>query len=194
MEAFLVRWGYLALLGGTVLEGEAVLVAAGAMAHQGLLSLPWVIVAAFAGSLLGDQTWFLLGRRYGTPFLQKRPALLARAGVVQTWLDKYGTLFLMGFRFLYGLRTVTPVLLGATGFPMRRFALLNTLGAALWAIAFGAIGYGLGAGLKAVLSRHGHTHELLLIGAGAAVVAAVAVYLRVRQRERRGTDPIPAQQ
>jgi membrane protein DedA with SNARE-associated domain len=193
MEAFLAHWGYLALLGGTVLEGEAVLVAAGALAHQGLLSLPWVIAAAFVGSVAGDQAWFLLGRRYGTPFLHERPALLARAGVVQTWLDRYGTLFLIGFRFLYGLRTVTPALLGATGFPMRRFALLNVFGAALWATAFGAFGYGLGAGLKTLLSRHGHTHELLLVGAVSAAMIAAVVYLRVRHREHRGSDPIPAQ-
>ncbi|HEX5659342.1 MAG TPA: DedA family protein [Polyangiales bacterium] len=194
MEAFIAHWGYLAILGGTFIEGEAVLVAAGAMAHQGLLWLPWVIVVAFVGGVLGDQAWFLIGRRYGKPYLARRPKLQERARVVQTWLDKYGTLFLIGFRFMYGLRTVTPVLLGATGFSERRFLLYNVLGAALWSTSFGAIGYGLGAGVKALLARHGHTHELLLVGVVVALVIALAVFVRMRRRERLGTDPIPAQQ
>lgn len=191
MEAFIAQWGYLAILGGTVLEGEAVLVAAGAMAHHGLLSLPWVILAAFAGSVGGDQGWFWLGREHGKPFLQKRPALMERASVVQSWLDKYDTLFLVGFRFLYGLRTVTPVLLGATGFSPRRFALLNVIGAALWAVTFGAIGYGLGAGLRQLLARRGHMHEHMLTGACVALLLSGVVYWFYRRREKT-TPPLPA--
>jgi membrane protein DedA with SNARE-associated domain len=184
MEAFIAHWGYLAILAGTVLEGETVLVAAGAMAHHGLLSLPWVIVVAFAGGLIGDQLWFWLGHRHGKPFLQKRPVLLARAAVVQTWLDKYGTLFLIGFRFLYGLRTVTPVLLGATGFPAARFALLNAIGAALWSVSLASAGYGLGEGLHQLLSRRGHAHEHMLLGGVVALLLAAVVYHFVRRREK----------
>jgi membrane protein DedA with SNARE-associated domain len=192
MEAFIAHWGYLAILGGTVLEGEAVLVAAGAMAHQGLLALPWVIAAAGVGGLVGDQMWFLLGRRYGTPFLQKRPKLQERASVVQTWLDKYGTLFLIGFRFMYGLRSVTPVLLGATNFPVRRFALFNVIGAVLWSVSFGLIGYSLGAGFKALFARHGHAHEHMLAGVVVALVIALFVFLRMRRRARLARAAAPS--
>ncbi|HEY6878046.1 MAG TPA: DedA family protein [Polyangiales bacterium] len=181
MDAFIAHWGYLAIIVGTVLEGEAVLVAAGAMAHHGPLWLPWVMLAAFVGSVGGDQLWFLLGHRYGMRWLAARPHLLTRARVVQSWLDQYGIGFLIGFRFFYGLRTVTPVLLGATGFSLRRFAVFNLIGAAAWAVTFGAFGYGMGAGLKAMLARHGRTHELLLAGAAVAVVCGVLVYKRMRR-------------
>ncbi len=194
MEAFIAHWGYVAILFGTVLEGEAVLVAAGAMAHHGLLSLHWVITAAFVGSVLGDQAWFLAGRRYGKPFMTKRPKLAERAGVVQTWLDKYGAFYLIGFRFMYGLRTVTPLLLGATGFSERRFLLFNVIGAALWAMAFGEVGYGLGEGLRQLLARRGHAHEHLLMGAAVALLIALVWFLRIRKREKLGTDPIPTHQ
>jgi membrane protein DedA with SNARE-associated domain len=190
MEDFIAHWGYLAIIVGTILEGEAVLVAAGAMAHHGMLSLPWVIVAAFAGGVVGDQIWFLLGHRYGTPWLQARPKMLERARVVHTWLDKYGSAFLIGFRFMYGLRSVTPVLLGATGFSMRRFLLFNVLGASVWSISFGAIGYGLGAGLRALLARHSRAHELLLAGIAVAIIVAGVWFWRVRKREAAGTESV----
>lgn len=65
---FLSHYGYLALLIGTFLEGETILVLGGLAAHQGYLDLAGVILAAFAGSLMGDQFFFLLGRRRSAYF------------------------------------------------------------------------------------------------------------------------------
>lgn len=184
MEALILRWGYLAVALGTFFEGETILIAAGAMAHRGLLSLWWVIGAAFVGSLAGDQLWFLLGRRYGQPFIEKRPKVQQRTALVEGWLRRYGTLFVLGFRFLYGLRSVTPVLLGASRYAPSRFLGLNAVGAALWAVSFGYLGYGVGASLTALLDRHGRVEELLLAGAGVSAVVAL-LSLRARRKRQR---------
>lgn len=184
MEAFIAHWGYLAIVVGCFLEGEAVLVVAGAMAHRGVLSLPWVMLAAFVGSLFGDQLWFLLGHRYGKPWIAARPKIQARTEVVQTWLRKYGTAFVIGFRFLYGLRSVTPALLGASGYHARRFAVLNVIGAAIWSVAFGGFGYGIGAGMKAMLARRGHVQDFMYAGLAVALLSAAVVIWRVVKRRR----------
>ncbi len=62
LESFIQTYGYLALLVGTFLEGETILVLAGFAAHLGYLNLPWVILVAFVGTLSGDQLFFYLGR------------------------------------------------------------------------------------------------------------------------------------
>lgn len=59
METFILRWGYLAIVAGTFFEGEAILIAGGALAHRGILFLPDVILAAFLGSIVDPH----LGRR-----------------------------------------------------------------------------------------------------------------------------------
>ncbi|RYZ09796.1 MAG: DedA family protein [Myxococcales bacterium] len=174
LEGLIVRFGYLAVAFGTFLEGETILVAAGALAHRGYLSLPWVILCAFVGSVAGDQLWFQLGRRYGQPFLDRRPEWKRRAEAVQRHLLRFGDFFVLGFRFVVGIRTVTPALLGASGFSRARFAWLNALGGALWSAAVGGAGYALGAVLNQALARAAHLEELLgaalvvgLLGAGA---------------------------
>lgn len=48
MESLIENYGYLAILIGTFLESETILVLGGFIAHQGYLALPWVILAAFA--------------------------------------------------------------------------------------------------------------------------------------------------
>ena len=86
LDTLVLRWGYLAVGVGTMLEGETVLLAAGAMAHKGLLALPWVMVSAFLGGVANDLMWFFVGRHAGRAFLNKRPRLAKHAGVVDRWI------------------------------------------------------------------------------------------------------------
>lgn len=65
MEALVARYGYLAVLVGTFLAGGTILVLAGFAAHRGWLELPFVLLAAFAGSAAGDQFYFTIDRRRG---------------------------------------------------------------------------------------------------------------------------------
>jgi len=186
LEALLIRWGYLAVGLGTFLEGETILLAAGAMAHRGSLSLPLVMAMAFLGSVCGDQLWFYLGRRFGAPFLEKRPAWQARLQIAARALDRYGNAFVLGFRFIYGVRTVTPAFLGVSRYDLAKFTLLNTLGAAMWAVAVGSAGWALGAAFAGILQRSVRVEEAL----GVACALALGAWLvwRRLQRSRLRTD------
>jgi membrane protein DedA with SNARE-associated domain len=186
LSQFILRWGYLALGFGTFFEGEAVLIAGGALAHRGLLSLPLVILAAFAGSVGGDQLWFQLGRHFGPRLLERRRHWQPRVAQVKRWLERYGALFVLSFRFLYGLRMISPLLLGATHYPAVRFAILNVVGAAIWACAFGFAGWAVGAGMRSVLSRAGHVEELL----GMGVAVSICLWIAYRLWSRRSAKAV----
>ncbi len=183
LEGFIAHWGYLAVALGTLLEGETVMLAAGAMAHRGLLSLPLVMATGFVGSMLGDQVWFWVGHRLGRGLLARKPAMAARAAVVQRWTASFGTLFVLGFRFMYGLRTVTPVVLGATGYPGGRFLVLNTLSALLWAASSAAAGYGLGAGFASLMGRATRVEEALAVALAIALLAGWFTRRRVHKAQ-----------
>jgi membrane protein DedA with SNARE-associated domain len=183
MESFLLRWGYLAIGAGTFFEGEAILIAGGALAHRGLLSLPLVMLAAFVGSVAGDQVWFQAGRRFGRPFIERRPRWKTRATRAEVWVARYGALFVFGFRFIYGIRTITPLFLGASAYSMKHFALLNVLGGAAWAVVFGGAGWALGASMETLLQRTTRLEELV----GAVVVVAFGMWLVSRMVQRRRT-------
>jgi len=74
LQSIIENYGYAAILIGTFLEGETILVLAGLAAHQGYLVLTGVIFAAFLGSLSGDQLFFYLGRRHSQAVLSRRPS------------------------------------------------------------------------------------------------------------------------
>jgi membrane protein DedA with SNARE-associated domain len=183
LEHLIARYGYFALAIGVLFEGEAVLIAAGALAHRGDLSLPVVVAIAFAASVVGDQGWFQFGRRYGGSYLARHPRVRSRAAVVERWATRHGDVFVLGFRFLYGLRTATPILLGAAKFAPRRFTVLNTIGAFLWASVFGVLGFAIGSTVTALLRRAARIEELIL----AAAVVALAIGALV-SRDMAETD------
>jgi membrane protein DedA with SNARE-associated domain len=72
VDALIAHSGYAAVLVGTFLEGETVLVLAGIAAHRGYLDLPLVIGAAFLDTLFGDQLYFFLGRRHAGPAAEEK--------------------------------------------------------------------------------------------------------------------------
>lgn len=170
---FVLHWGAWAVAIGTFFEGETIVVAARAMAHKGLLTFRSVAIAAFIGSTLGDTTWFLAGRYFGRDFLDRNPKWHKRSLRIQSFTQRFGIFFVLIFRFIYGIRTVTPAVLGATHYPVGRYLFLNAISAAIWAVCFTALGWGLGEGIREVLSRRGHLWELLI----AAIVLSAILWI-----------------
>lgn len=164
MEELIKHYGYLILFIGTFAEGETILVVAAFLAHRGYLELPWVIVTAFFGTLAGDQLFFYLGYLKGVPFLKRRPRWEAKYARALALFTQYQTLIILGFRFLYGLRTITPFVIGLSKVPPIRFLFLNAVGAFLWALIVGLFGYSLGHVLEAYLESI-KRYEMWIMGA-----------------------------
>jgi membrane protein DedA with SNARE-associated domain len=174
LEELIIQYGYLALFIGTFLEGETILLIAGYLAQDGFLDLPLVILFAFLGTFAGDQTFFFLGRFKGVDFLAKRPAWKRNTEKAFALLTRHQIAVILGFRFLYGIRNVTPFVIGASGLAPWRFFVLNFIGAATWAVAFGSIGYHLGTFVESVLHD---VKKYQMIGLGLLCLIALTVFL-----------------
>lgn len=188
LESLLENYGYPLILVGTFFEGETILVLGGVSAHLGYLSIEWVVFCGFAGTLFGDQLYFFLGRRHGQGWLEQRPAWRARAARVHRILERHPVLLILGFRFLYGLRTVTPFALGTSRVAYPVFTVLNVVGAALWALAVGLAGYYFGRGVEAVLGEVKRYELELIAFVGLAGLLVWIVYFLARRRARGKPD------
>ena len=171
LEEIVTRFGYPAVFIGTCLEGETILIVAGFVAHQGYLKLSWVILAAFIGSLAGDQFAFFLGRYKGGPMLERHPSWQAKAIKADRLIARHAVWIMLGFRFMYGMRTITPFIIGTTRISTLRFLALNVAGALVWAIAISCLGYLCGTTAETLLQnvrRVEHWIALVIICVGAA--------------------------
>ena len=187
METLIAQYGYLAVLVGTFLEGETILILGAIAAHLGYLELPWVIAVGFTGTLIGDQFYFYLGRRHGQAALKKYPHWEARAGKVFHLLQRHGTWVILGYRFLYGLRTVAAFVIGTSPVSTTKFVGLNIVGALIWALTVAGAGYLFGNAMELLIGeiKHYELVVLIAIASFAAVVWLIYLYRSRRSRAKQ---------
>lgn len=166
MEHLLNEYGYFALFIGTFLEGETILILAGIAAAHHYLDLKIVIIVAFIGSYFGDQLWYFLGRHYGIAILNKRPKWQKSADKALIYLKRNPDLWVLTFRFMYGLRTIMPVAIGISGYSPKRYMILNAIGAIIWSIVLGGASYYFGSIVLSYLKDY----ELIFLAAIAIII------------------------
>lgn len=182
LEPFITSYGYWTLFIGTFFEGETILILGGFAAHRGYLSLPLVIMAAFLGTFVGDQFYFFIGRKKGKAFLVKRPSWEPNIERAQALLERYQTLLILGFRFIYGLRTVTPFVIGMSRVRTNYFIILNFISGVVWASVIGIGGYLFGAALEAIFENIRHLEILIFSG---IIFVGLAVWMSHYCKKRR---------
>ena len=184
LESLIDTYGYIAILIGTFLEGETILVLGGFAAFRGYLSLPYVILTAFIGSMLGDQFFFYVGRTHAQGMLEKRPYWKVRLEKAHALILRFQSPIILGFRFLYGLRSVTPFALGMSRVSYGKFIILNAIGAFIWAVAVGTGGYLFGQAMHAMLG-HLKRYEAAAFAGIAMVGMGLWIYHLIRGRKKK---------
>jgi membrane protein DedA with SNARE-associated domain len=182
IEWALSHFGYAAVLIGTFFEGETVLVLAGFAVHRGYMSLSLVIVSGFAGTVIGDQFYFFLGRRRGVRVLSRHPDWNRRIIKFMRLMDRHQNAILVLFRFMYGLRTVAPFAIGLSRISARKFIIFNIISAALWTAIVTMLGYLFGQTVEFLINDV-KKYELIIIAV--LLLLAAAVYLSRRRRNRK---------
>src|SRR6184192_3110827 len=152
LTQFLLQHGGLVLFAivfaeqvGLPIPAIPVLLAAGALAGAGQMSIAMSIALGISACLLGNVIWFYLGRHRGRQVLD----VLCRISLepdscvrrTQNLFTRHGTRSLVIAKFVPGLSTVAPALAGMFGVGKGRFLLYNGAGTVLWTVAFIAPGY-----------------------------------------------------
>lgn len=145
MAEFWADWGllgYAGAAGWAFFEGETFVLLAAAAGKATSLIDPWALMmCVWLGSFVGDQVWFTLGRHYGARTVRRIPGADRRLTQALGFLDRFGVMFVLTFRFVYGVRNVASAACGIAGMNWGRFAALNFIAAGLWAGSFVAGGW-----------------------------------------------------
>lgn len=166
------QYGYLAILLGTLLEGEIFLALGGLFARQGLMNVWIVILMAVAGSFLSHSLVFWLGHWRGLAVVRRFPKLQANYPKAHALAERFGPACILIVQFLYGMRLVTCLALGTLGLSIRSFVFWQLLACSLWALGMAAAGYACGAAIQHLVSRL----EILLTILLAVILLLIGLY------------------
>ncbi|HLH61657.1 MAG TPA: DedA family protein [Ktedonobacteraceae bacterium] len=188
---FLASYGYWAVLVFVAIEstgipfpGETMLIFASiytGTTHR--LSLIFVIAAAAAGAILGDNVGFWVGREGGYRLLRRYGRYIhldeRKLKVGQYLFRKHGAKVVFFGRFVAVLRAWAAFLAGVNRMPWPLFLLFNALGGIVWATLYGVGSYLLGNNIRRFTGPVGYT--LLALG----VILIIVSFFVVRRNEER---------
>ena len=164
-----------------VAPGDTAMITAGVLAANDALVIFLVIAAGAAGGILGDNLFYLLGRRFG-PALAGRVVRSERSRrlyrTVEQQIGVRGATIVIVGRFVPAGRTATTFACGTVGYPYRRFLPADAAAATAWATYTALLGYVGGNTFRDAL------WQPLLIGLGVAFVLGLGAEALVRVRSR----------
>jgi len=188
------EWFYLITIAWTFFEGETFVLLAGAVCANGMIDPLWLIICAWVGSYIGDQTWFFLGRKCGPLLLRRFPDWRPSVSMVHRWLEKWDTVFILTFRFIYGIRNFSSVAIGLSDFGVARFMVLNFIAAGIWSVTFVGAGYLFGHEIGRIMGSWAEEVELGALGVFLIAVTTILLVSRWRARRAKRAARLATQQ
>jgi membrane protein DedA with SNARE-associated domain len=173
---------------GLPVPAALALVAGGAASASHALRAPEVLLAAVSTMLIGDSTLYILGNYTGWALLGFlcRVSLNPETCVMRSAESFYkrGRAALLIAKFIPGVNTMAPPLAGSMKMPFWQFLGLDCVGASLYVLAYGSIGYVFRDFIAAItrgFRTAGHVVEIVVIVAAIAfAVHRILIYRKNR--------------
>ena len=174
---------------GAPLPGESALILSAGAAAAGKLDIRAVVVAAWLGSVLGDNVAYLIGRRLGRPVILRYGGRVgitdARYARAEAIARRHGPLMVIAARFVVVLRQLNGLVAGTTGMRWPTFIAANLVGAGLWVGVWTTLAYKFGQRLDVLPFFWHHLSLVAAVAIPILIVALVILHLRKRARRAR---------
>ncbi|WP_203289778.1 MULTISPECIES: DedA family protein [Metabacillus] len=196
---FMEQYGYFGIFLMIALENifppipsEVVLPFGGFMTTNSDLTIPGVILAATAGSVVGAVILFWIGLQLDVERLEK---IIDKWGHIlrvkkkdvhraDAWFDKYGIWTVFFCRMVPLLRSLISIPAGMSNMNFVKFLLFTTAGTLIWNIALVLLGASLGEAWPKINDYVGVYSSVIYAVLGVAAVAVIIWFVRKRMTNR----------
>jgi len=174
VSAYIVHFSYLGLFAVLMLCGlglpvpeDVALLTGGFLVHRGITDYPTTLAISLVGVVMGDNSLFLIGRRFGTGLLSyfgvERPYSRERIEWLRGFMDRHGSKAIFYARFLAGLRALIYLSAGSLGVRPARFFFYDLLGALISVPVMVSIGYFFGPQIELGIAYIGGFERVLIL-------------------------------
>jgi membrane protein DedA with SNARE-associated domain len=167
-----------------IVPSETAVIIGGVAAGSGDQRLLLVIAAGALGAFLGDNTAYLIGRRFA-PWFEHRAETKEKTRKRLTWahdqIEKRGGLLLITARFIPGGRTALTLTSGVTQQRWPWFAAWDAVAAVIWASYAAGLGYVFGKSFA-----DNHTIAFIFAFVAALSISLLIEVVRHLREKRKG--------
>ena len=177
---FIIIFVETGILLGFFLPGDSLLFSAGLVAaSNSSIDISLLCLVVFLAAFIGDQTGYVIGRKLGRPYLDRKdsPRIKRMVERAERFYERSGWWAVVAARYFPWIRTFVPPIAGASKMRYYYFLSANALGALLWGVLITSAGY-YSATIPAVKSS---SYAIAAFFIGASIISSVAGYLRHRR-------------
>ena len=171
-------WVYVLLLAYASGKTGPLPMIAGYISFSGALDVLAVLAAVAAGTLMGSQMRFWIGRHFAPLLYEKFPRFAPWLALGSAGVERYERLILPLYRFSKGTYTLIGVGAGASRLGWGRFTVFDTLGAFAWTTSWVMIGVGIAAAGAQLDPLWAAYAGLAVLGAGLLLTAVLGRHLK----------------
>ena len=169
-----------ALLVGFFLPGDSLLFSAGLVAAaRSDVNIVILVLTVFLAAFIGDQVGYVLGRKIGRPYFQRRNSKRMQKMLLKSerFYEKYGWWSVVIARYIPWVRTFVPPIAGTVKMNYYKFLSANALGAFLWGIGITLAGFYSGS----ISWVKDISYALAIFFISASLISALLNYLREKR-------------
>ncbi|NHA95180.1 DedA family protein [Helicobacter pylori] len=179
------EWGYLILflysLGGGYV---GIVIASILSATTHALDIKITILVAFLGNMVGSGALVVFARYQKREFLKYFHKHRRKLALASLWVKRYAFLMIFVNKYLYGVKSVVPLAIGFSKYPLKRFLWLNVLSSFLWALIVGSVSFQASDWVKTLYERLSHYTSFFVISF--ALIVLLIWFLLKRYSRKMG--------
>ncbi|RKU93423.1 DedA family protein [Helicobacter pylori] len=179
------EWGYLILflysLGGGYV---GIVIASILSATTHALDIKITILVAFLGNMVGSGALVVFARYQKREFLKYFHKHRRKLALASLWVKRYAFLMIFVNKYLYGVKSVVPLAIGFSKYPLKRFLWLNVLSSFLWALIVGSVSFKASDWVKTLYERLSHYTSFFVISF--ALIVLLIWFLLKRYSRKMG--------
>jgi membrane protein DedA with SNARE-associated domain len=137
----LATYGYVILGYYSFGGGMLGLIGAGILSSMGKMDITLSISIAIVANFVGDTVLFYLAQTNKNEvqkYLKKHKRKIAYTNLL---MRKHGWLVVFLQKYVYGVKTLVPIVMGLTKYDIRKFTLLNVPASILWGLVVGLVSF-----------------------------------------------------
>ena len=137
----LETWGYLAIAFFSFGGSLTIVAAAGVFAYLGKIDLTIALIIAIIANFLGDNFLFYLGKYHKkdvNSYIKKYRRYLALTKLI---MKKYGVAAIFIQKFIYGVKTLIPIIMGLGKYDFKKFIIFNFFASIIFVLTIGLSAY-----------------------------------------------------